>query len=233
LSRAQILYQLQLLDSELDQAGKELAEVTALLGESEALQQANARVETADEILRQARTKLQDIDLEVNGLSEKISRQEKMLYSGKTMSPKEAANLQEEVSSLKRWHATREEALLEAMVAVEEAEAGHAEAVNKQAVVQQQWEAGQRELIDKQAALQAKIKELQSQRPTKTAAVAQTELSIYEKLRKRRAGRAVAIMRNSVCEGCGVSASSSRVQRARTGTELEYCSTCGRILYVP
>ncbi len=233
MSRAQILYQLQLLDSELDKTSKELTEVTALLGESDALKRAKSQVKTTADILRQARTELQDIDLEVNGLTEKIARQEKLLYSGKSMSAKEAANLQEEVSSLRRWHTTREEALLEAMVAVEEAEARHDEASTRQSAVRQQWQAGQRELLDKQATLQTKIKELQSQRPAKITDVPPGDLTIYEKLRKRRAGRAVAIMRNSVCEGCGVSASSSRVHRARAGAELEYCSTCGRILYVP
>ena len=54
-----------------------------------------------------------------------------------------------------------------------------------------------------------------------------------EDLRQRRAGRAVAMAKNGVCEGCGLTASNSKIQQARTGLELKYCSTCGRILYVP
>ena len=46
-------------------------------------------------------------------------------------------------------------------------------------------------------------------------------------------GRAVAAVKNGTCQGCGLGASNRKVQQARAGTELVYCGTCGRILYVP
>jgi hypothetical protein len=47
-----------------------------------------------------------------------------------------------------------------------------------------------------------------------------------------RRNRVVAPVKDGICLGCGVGASSSRVQHARSGVELIYCGTCGRILYV-
>ena len=132
LSRAQILYQRQLLDSELDQAKKELAEIAVALRENEALRQAQTALETADKEQRQAQTTMRDLELEVGGLAQKISQQERLLYGGKNMSAKEAANLQDEVASLKRWHEKREELLLEAMVAAEDAEEGFSQATDFQ-----------------------------------------------------------------------------------------------------
>lgn len=233
MSRVQLLYQLQNLDSELDQAKKQLAEVEAALGESAALRQAKQAVKSAEQTLRKAQTLAQDLDLEVNSLTQKISQQEKLLYSGKAMSAKEAANLQDEVASLKRWREKREEALLEAMVAAEDAEAQFGQAQKELAAIEAGWTSDQAELVEKQRDLQTKIANLTEQRPDITRGISGDDLSEYEALRKKRAGRAVVGVKNGVCQGCGVTASHSKVQRARAGTELMYCSTCGRILYVP
>jgi predicted nucleic acid-binding Zn-ribbon protein len=233
LNRIQPLYQLQSLDSELDRANKQLTEVIAALGESEALQKAKAATERAEQEFRKAQTTARDLDLEVNSLVEKIARQEKALYGGRAMSAKEAANLQEEVASLKRWHEKREELLLEAMVAVEEAEEKLDQARTTLSATQAEWQATQEDLSQKQDTLEAKVAGLIAQRPTITDVISEADLDDYENLRPKKAGRAVAVVKNGVCQGCGVAASNSKIQRARAGAELIYCSTCGRILYVP
>lgn len=233
MSRIQSLYQLQLLDTDLDQTRKELAEVKAALGESEALKQARAAVTRSEEVMHQAQTKMRDLELEVNGLASKITQQEKLLYSGKTMSPKEAANLQEEVASLKRWHSTREELLLEAMMAAEEAEEAFRAAQARLAEVEAGWTADQAALRQKQSELENKLAELQERRPTLTAGLKAEDLAEYDTLRRKRAGRAVAIVKNGVCQGCGIAVSQGKLQRARADQELMFCGTCGRILYVP
>lgn len=234
MSRVQILYQLQLLDSELDQTNQELAQVQAALGESKTLKQARVAVEAAEQELRQARTAQQKLELEVNDLADKIAQQEKLLYGGgKHISAKEAANLQGEVASLKRWYQKREELLLEAMVALEEAEAKLSQARTNLTTIQADWSVGQSGLIQKQAELENKLAELQSRRPLFTERIEAADLAAYEKLRPKRGGRAVAVVKNGVCQGCGIGASSRKVQAARAETELNYCSTCGRILYAP
>ncbi len=233
MSRVQILYQLQLLDSELDQTNQELANVLAALGESPALKQARAAVETAGHELRQAQTVQQNLELEVGGLADKIAQQEKLLYSGKHISAKEAANLQDELASLNRWRQKREELLLEAMVVTEEAEAKLTQAQAKLAATQAEWAAGQADLTQKQAELDSRLAELQARRPFIVERIEAADLAEYEKLRPKRGGRAVAVVKNGVCQGCGMGASSRKIQAARAETELSYCSTCGRILYAP
>ena len=233
MSRVQLLYQLQLLDSELDQASQELAQVTDALGESEALKQARIAVDQTEGELRVARTTLKDLDLEVTGLATKITHQEKLLYGGQKMSPKEAANLQDEIASLKRWHAKREEVLLEAMVAAEEAEAALEQAGANLSTTQADWSAGQADLSQQKTVLETKVTELIARRPTLVEKIDAADIIEYDRLRKKRAGRAVAAVNNGTCQGCGLGASNRKLQQARAGDELVYCGTCGRILYVP
>lgn len=232
MSRVQQLYQLQLLDNDVDKTNQQLAEIASRLGESEALKQAKAHAEAAESQLRQAQTTMQNLNLEVQSLTQKIAQQEKTLYQGKALSPKEATNLQDEIASLKRRQGQREELLLEAMVGAEEAEQHLEQMRTELATVQTEWQADQQRLVEQQATLKTKLTELKQQRPVMVMVIDTDDLDEYEELRPRKAGRAVAVVKDGICLGCGVAASSSRIQHARAGTELIYCGTCGRILYV-
>jgi predicted nucleic acid-binding Zn-ribbon protein len=228
----QQLYQLQTLDSEVDKINQQLAEIAADLGESEALKQAKAQAEAQEKALRQIQATMQDLNLEVKTLADKIAQQEKTSYQGKVLSAKEAANLQDEINSLKRRHGQREELLLEAMVGTEEAEEHLKQARAELATVQAGWQADQERLTLQQANLKARSAQIGQQRPVMVKIIDEDDLEEYEDLRRRKAGRAVAPVKDGICLGCGVGASSSRVQHARSGVELIYCGTCGRILYV-
>lgn len=233
MGRTLQLYQLQSLDSQIDQANKELADIAAKLGESNALKKARSETEAAEEQLRKAQTVVQDLDLEVKGLANKIATEEKKLYSGKVLNAKEAANLQDEVASLRRRHGEREERLLEAMLEAEEAEALVNQKQTELARVEAEWKADQEELKHKQKSLNSTLAELQERRPSMTGGINADDLAQYEKLRAKKAGRGIVAVKNGVCQGCGMTLSNNRVQKARAGAQLVYCSTCGRILYVP
>ena len=232
MSRSQQLYLLQRLDSQLDEANKQLAEVVAMLGEDETVIQAKKVVETIEKGLRKVQTTMLDLDLEVKSLADKIARQEKTLYSGAITGAKEAANLQEEVASLNRWHEKREELLLEAMVGAEEAEEGLDQAQAQLSKVQAEWATDQEDLVQTQSVLETKVAELMEQRPVVAEAIEAGDLNEYEDLRPTKAGLAVAAVKNGVCQGCGMAASNSKIQRARANVELTYCDGCARILYV-
>ena len=232
MSRTLRLYQLQSLDSDIDKTKQALAEVTARLGESDALKDARSLAEAAKSALRQARVVMQDLDLEVKSLASKIEGEEKKLYSGKVLNAKEAANLQHEVTSLKRRREDREDRLLEAMMAVEATEEAHEKAQAGLSSVEAAWEAGQTQLRQQQDVLNTTLSELNARRPTLAALVNQADLSGYESLRPKKGGRAIVAVKDGVCQGCGMMASNSQLQRARSGTELTYCTVCGRIYYI-
>lgn len=233
MGRTLQLYQLQSLDSEIDKTSHQLDEIAAKLGESEALIKTKREAEVAEQNLRKIQATVQDLDLEVKSLANKIAGEEKRLYSGKVLNAKEAANLQEEVASLKRRHGEREERLLEAMLEAEEAEEIVHQKQSKLAQLKAEWASDQEKLKQTQSTLEHKLTELKERRPAIIETINQEDLSNYESLRSKKAGRAIVAVKSSVCQGCGMTLSNSRVQRARSGTELIYCSICGRILYVP
>jgi uncharacterized protein len=233
LSRTLQLYQLQALDSEIDKTRQQLAEVQARLGESAALKQAREALRLAETTLRKAQTTMQDLDLEVKSLGEKIVNQEKRLYGGKVLNAKEAANLQDEVAALKRRNSEREERLLEAMLAVEEGQETFTQKEAEFSTTEADWSANQARLQETQETLTQQLSQLLERRPLMTVSIQPDLLREYDSLRSKKAGRAIVAVKDGVCQGCGIAMSNSRVQRARTDEALTYCSTCGRILYVP
>ena len=83
------LYRLQCLDSEGDAKRRRLAEIEAALVESEALKQARGALKGARSLIQRWVLRKRDLELEIQGLSNKITRSEQRLYSGVVKNPKE------------------------------------------------------------------------------------------------------------------------------------------------
>jgi predicted nucleic acid-binding Zn-ribbon protein len=232
MSRTQHLYELQQVDLEIESASRRLKEIAASLVESNELKQARKMVVEAQARLAKRRARMKDLDLEVSSLSHKIETDEQRLYSGRVTNPKELASLQDEVASLRRWRDKKEDDLLEVMVAAEEGEAALADAQAILTQISETWRAEQGDLADEQAQLQARLRELNEQRESLVAAIGPEDMAIYERLRQRKAGRAVALVKDGICQGCRMNPPTSQVQHARSGTELVFCNNCGRILHV-
>jgi len=232
MSRTQHLYEIQQVDLELGSVSRRLKEIAATMGESAELKRARKIVADAEAQVARCRSEMRNLDIEVTGLSQKIEANEGRLYSGRVTNPKELAGLEEEVASLKRWRAKKEEDLFEAMVNTEESEASLA---NAQAILNQvseSWRAEQGNLGDEQTDLQARFEELRGKREALVTIIGSEEVTTYERLRQKKGGRAVAGVRDGVCEGCRMNPPSSQVQHARSNNELVFCNNCGRILHV-
>jgi len=226
------LYEIQQVDLELGSVSRRLKEIAATMGESAELKRARKIVADAEAQVARCRSEMRNLDIEVTGLSQKIEANEGRLYSGRVTNPKELAGLEEEVASLKRWRAKKEEDLFEAMVNTEESEASLA---NAQAILNQvseSWRAEQGNLGDEQTDLQARFEELRGKREALVTIIGSEEVTTYERLRQKKGGRAVAGVRDGVCEGCRMNPPSSQVQHARSNNELVFCNNCGRILHV-
>lgn len=231
MSRVEVLYRLQEVDTELDAKRRRLQQVEASLGETEQLRQARTRLQQAEAAYRQWRSRLQDLELKMAALENKIKSNEQRLYSGTIKNPKELESLQEEGAYLRRRKSAEEDKLLEAMIGVEEHEAVWKDAQAQWETVEAAWTASQADLAQERDELSTRLAELVELRPAREQAVGEADLRIYEDLCQRRGGTAVARLQNNLCLSCHVEASSSRAQQARQGEVLVFCSNCGRILY--
>ncbi len=232
MSRTQMLYDLQQTDLELEEIAQRLEQIAVKLSEDSTLQRAQQRAAEAEAKLHACHAQTKDLDLEVRSLTQRIEAGEQKLYSGRVTNPKELASLQNDVAALKRWRDKKEESLLEAMEAEEEAEAQLAEARDTLTRVREEWQSTQAKLLAEKERLEERGRELQEYRRFLLSTLADTDLEVYDRLRARKGGRAVAGVKNGVCQGCHVAPPLHQVQQASLGSELIFCNNCGRILHI-
>jgi len=231
VSRVSDLYRLQQLDTEIGVRESQLVAINDQIVSSPAVLQAQAEHKTAQDSLAAARKQAKILDDENKSLTAKIKGEEERLYGGKVKNPRELKDLQAEIDALKQKRESLDEQQLTAMDAVEGAEKIESAARANWAKVEAARAEEVRDLIRDRDHLQSLISNLQETRQSATKNISADDLALYESLRKRKRGVAVAALANSSCKGCGESQSSSHIQIAKQEVEIARCSNCERILY--
>lgn len=225
------LYRLQCLDREIDMTQRRLAEIEAALGESEPLKRARRAAASAQALVHKWTVRQRDVELETQGISDKISSSEQRLYSGAVKNPKELADLQAEVASLRRRRQKLEDDVLVAMIELEEAEAARVQADQDLDEIKAHWSAQQADLAAEREALQEKLTETQEARAELLPQVEPDDLAAYRSLRRTKGGLAVVQVQDGACGGCGVNVPPSLNWQLRH-EGLAYCGNCGRMIVV-
>jgi predicted nucleic acid-binding Zn-ribbon protein len=231
MSRVSSLYRLQEIDLNLQSSQTRIEEIESLLKQDAEIRNAQAVLDEHQAEMTEARTANSSADHAVTMQREKITQTEKTLYSGTVTNPKELQDLQMESESLRRHLETLEDRYLEAMVRLEQVEQAHLEASERLDVLQQRRDRQHNELTKEKEMLIDKIARLDEERQAALADVSAEDRALYDDLRVRLAGKALALLKDGVCSACGVELARSKQQEVASGIELVRCSQCSRILY--
>ena len=98
--------------------------------------------------------------------------------------------------------------------------------------LEEEWQETQARLYAEQNELISRLSQLKVERAGLQGEIEAGDLALYEDLRRRRGGRAVALLEGELCQACRVTLPTTKVQQARQGETLTLCSSCERILYV-
>lgn len=232
MSRAHSLYRLQEIDLALDKNNARLEEIEEILQDSGELQKAYAALDQSVNILQETQSGLKGAEHAVETQRSKIEETENELYGGMITNPKELQDLQMEAESLKRYLSKLEDRLLDVMVDLEQAELDHETAQNIVTNLEQSRENAHRDLHAEQQHLEEENERLSGDREVALVSVSQEDLTLYEQIRMKQSGIVVAILEDDgSCSMCGLSLSASQQQVIRSGTHIEQCNQCRRILY--
>jgi len=230
--RARGLYDLQVIDLEIEEAERNLRVVESGLGESEELHLARESLAQASKWQADLRRRLRKLELDLEEVVEKREASEKSLYGGKVKSPKELTGLEQEVQLLKRRQVEIEDVALEVMSQLEMANERLDRERKGLERLETKWREEQAVLKEKQAALSSRLSLLRERRESLQAAIDPEDLATYEDLRRRKGRQGVALVQNGICQGCGVAVSTSKATMVLRGEELVHCANCERILYL-
>jgi len=125
MSIARDLFELQEVDLEIDSSEKAVRQMTARLGESQAVLRAGSELAAEKEHLEELSRQQRSLEGDIGDTGAKVARIEEQLYSGRTTNPKELGNLQQEAVGLKARRSSLEDKAVEV---IEETEATSARA---------------------------------------------------------------------------------------------------------
>lgn len=229
MSQAQVLYDLQQIDSEIRAKKQRLGEVLRLQKEPAALVAARERAAAAEADLQQWQAKHKNLSLEIASVTDKAKRSEDRLYSGIVKNTKELTDLQHEVEALGRRRAALEDDSLLAMMEVDERKTVKAtadEAVDKLAG---EFVTASASLRREQQSLAVSLNTLLEKRARQVSLAQPAILKSYDDLSRQKNGLAVAGLRGNKCLGCQLTLSTAVIRAADEG-KLVHCENCGRFL---
>lgn len=232
MSRSFKLFRLQQIDSQLDQANTRLQEIEAILNDDRELQHAEGVIQETESLLEKAKKKLRQAEANTRAQRLKIQQTEEQLYGGSVRNPKELEDLHKESGALKRYLDVLEERQIESMLVVDEKEEVWQTAQSNLDRIRASRIESHAALLGERTKLSKEVERLLSERKAAISTIAEEDLGMYETLRQKRSGIAVAKVSDKSCTACGSSLSSSLHQTARSPVQITHCDTCGRILYV-
>jgi predicted nucleic acid-binding Zn-ribbon protein len=229
------LLDLQALDSRLDQ----LTHRARTLPEHAQLDEAGRRHQDLAALLVAARTEISDIeaqqskaDADVEQVRQRAARNQQRLDSGAVTSAKDLEALQHELQTLARRQTELEDAELEVMERLEEAQ-------RRQAQLQAEDDTVAGQISDLTQARDAALAELKAEaavvgrdRTSTLEGIPEDLLTLYTKLREQNAGIGAARLHRRRCEGCRMELTATDLVRIKDAPadEVLRCEQCRRIL---
>ncbi|MFQ3566911.1 MAG: hypothetical protein SNJ59_07910 [Aggregatilineales bacterium] len=232
LFSATLLYKLQQVDLALAQRQARINEIDAIIQADQRLHEAGQALEQAQAAVKPLQAQSRALELEIQALVEKIAVTNETLYSGRIKNPKEMTEMQAEIAALGRRRSQLEDEQLEILLRLDGALERCAEAEQALAAANAAQAGEHGALLEERAALTAECARLSEERSRAASAIDRADLERYEALRRRKGGRAVALLHESSCDTCGVEQTTVNAQLARQGKALVFCESCGRILAI-
>ncbi len=226
---------MQALDAQADQARHrrntlpEHAEIASLTGERAKLdaQLRDARVAVDDLTLAQ-----QKADADVEQVKARRTRDQQRMDAGLIANPKDLQRMQEELVSLNRRISVLEDAELEVMEQLEDAQRNLDDLTAKVEATDERLAALDSSRTQKAAEIDEELTRLEQQRATMIADLPADLLGLYDRLRGQKGGVGAAEIRARQCGGCMLSLDASEVARIKAAPvdEVVRCEECSRIL---
>jgi uncharacterized protein len=231
-----LLLKIQQLELKLDKLQKTLKELP-VFAEFKVLQ---VQAADAKEALGWAEGKLQEHQKRTRRLESRLHMTEEehkelrsRLYSATGQSARELEQLERKEQTLRAERNKQEEDLLLAMQGTEDLEAALARASAENSELQKQLREKQKAGNEEINRLKEEIRACREERDQLLSKIAVSLVEEYREIRKRFAGRPIAVLEGEICGGCRVSVSSRIRAKLHDPAAKIYCENCGRILVLP
>ncbi len=232
MTRSIDLYDLQETDTAIDAGERRIGEIEQELESEGDLALIEEEINQAQASLEEAERDQRESEAELTDQRAKIAELEKKLYSGEVKLPRELKALQDDVEAHQRQLAGMEERAAATLSRVHEYRTAWAGAQQERELRKDERARLTESLSAERMEVDATLQQLRVRRERQKERIDPADMALYERLRRARAGRAVAKVERGTCQGCRITLPTTVFQRARSGLKVVQCTSCERILYV-
>ena len=218
------------IDSMYDRIRRRLLLLRKQAGGSTELIELREQVESINVELLSTRTEQQDMELESRSLTERIRESEKNLMSGELNNPRELEALQSSIDSMKSLRTDLEDKSVERLVMVDTLQGTLQQKQETLAEYEQVWTERKTALDTESDQRKREYVYLKKAREKVSEHLSADNLELYEHLRRRKNGVAVAKLEEEMCGACHTAVAIGILNNVRYSDELLNCPSCGRIL---
>ena len=225
------LYDLQLLDWEIQQCEEELSEVQSRIADDSNRIRAHLRLTALEAKLGELGPARRQSERAIEEIERRITNLDTRMYDGSVTNPREFEALQEERANQVRNQGEEEDRLLEFMVEMEDTEElrDRAKAVFEQ--INEERSSELNTLETRREELTSEMPGLQEQRQEMSTEYPPNIMAVYETVRRTRGGQGAALVdQRGMCEGCRLTIPNAELSRARSSEGIVQCGSCTRIL---
>lgn len=230
MSKSFDLLSLQEIDDEAAALRASSDGVAARLKGNAALDDARRELQYLEEEIKKRRARQRRIETEIDDLNAKIEPEEKRLYDGSITSPKELQSLQKELDFLTGNRSQLEERLLGQLSQIEELEPRRRTVAGRIETLEREWETTQSSLRQESRQLEDKLAKVEKRRAEQRSDVPPRTLALYDSLRERKGGVAVAPIKAGACSSCRVTLPGNLKSKTVDKDSIVQCPNCERIL---
>jgi predicted nucleic acid-binding Zn-ribbon protein len=232
MSRIKNLYDLQLIDTKIDNLNASQASMEKALTESVTLDDAKQKFAAAETVLVAARSELKESEATAQKQEAHADDLEKKLYGGAIKGQKEMAAAQHEIETFRQRKKETDDKIVDLMLQTEAAEDALKEA--KEVLVKAEADQAKATVVfrDELSRVQTELENLKVERDKRLKLVMAADVPIYERLRQSKQGAAVSeLILGKTCSKCRVELPVAKQREVKSGMTMINCSSCGRILY--
>ena len=225
------LYDLQLLDWDIQKREEELTDIRARLADDSRRQAAKRQLDALENKMAELASPRRQTENNIEDIERRIAEIETRLYDGSVTNPRELEAYQEERTNLAENRGKAEDKLLEIMIESDDTQALLDKARDLFERIDGERSREIARLRSRHAEVSSELPDFIERRGELGAEQAPMTLAIYEQVRQLRGGQGAALVdRRGLCQGCRLVIPTTELQRVRAGDEIVQCGSCSRIL---
>lgn len=224
-------FRLQKIDTRIDQVTARLEKIKELLEDNmEIIEINNQYIEKLTEI-NIIDNEISIHEVSISKLTLKKQLFESNLYGGKVHNPKELQEIQEEISHLRCNIDSLETSVIDLMMIKEKKLIICKEIENKLNDVKDSQALIKVDLLKEETSLNLEVSNLFEEKKAVANGLSAQEFDLYNRLRSQKKGLAITTVSDGECDSCGNLLTPAVMQSVKSNEKINYCPSCGRILY--